>query len=57
MTVEKCNKCKRIINTDKHNFIFVLSMRQGRGTYSGDLHFCSPECLINFMYAEGSHDN
>lgn len=50
----RCNKCKKYINQDKHDFVFVDRMRWGdKGEWIGDLHFCSPECLIKFMDKTG----
>lgn len=50
MLAYKCDSCKKVIDKEKHRFVSVTRMKLGEnGSYYGDLHFCSPECLIKFM--------
>jgi hypothetical protein len=47
-----CNKCKKRINEDKHNYIFTMKWHINRFSFHGDDHFCSLDCLVKFFNDE-----
>jgi hypothetical protein len=51
MDIKLCDKCKKRINTDKHKFIFIESMRVSEQAefHGGSMDFCSIDCLIKYL--------
>jgi hypothetical protein len=47
-----CDKCKKRINKDKHNYIFTSEWHINRLTFHGDEHFCSLDCFTKYFNDE-----
>jgi hypothetical protein len=48
MQRQQCDECKKIINEEKHEYVFVRGYKIRNFSFNGNLDFCGMSCFIKY---------